>query len=695
MGDLRPPAKKARYGRLDSNLNQLVSQQVVIPQGAGLRNGLSVPVTIRVQGDVQELVDFLRLNGAVVANVGDDYIEATLPVQVLSSLATKSNVLRVDTILPPQPAVVTSQGTGVHRSDIWNTGGYTGSGIKVGIIDVGFEGYASLTGTELPGTVVARCYTSLGVFYSTLSNCSNNEEHGTAVAEALVDIAPGVTLYISDPQFTSDLNAATSWMVSQGVKIINHSVGWGWQGPGDGTSPFSDSAVDAVDTAVAGGILWVNAAGNEALSTWYGSFSDSNGNDFHNFSGADELNSITLTGGQQVIIQLRWDDSWTNAARDLDLYLYNAALLEEEAGIREQSGLAGHTPYELIIFTPILSGTYHIGVFDFSGTSTPSWLQVQTFTRQTLEYRVVTSIINPAESANSGMLAVGAANWATTSTIETFSSQGPNTDGRVKPDIVGADGAASVSLGTWFGTSLASPHVAGMAALVLQRFPGLTPAQLASLLKSYTLPRGAVPNNTWGYGFAQLPSLPPNAPTGVSASAGDAQATVSWSAPGFNGGSAITGYIVTSTPGNVTKAVGSSATSTSVTGLTNGVSYTFVVVGTNAAGTGATSTPSNAVTPQEPATPTPTPTATPTPTPSPTPTPTPTATPTASSTATSTATATPTATSTSTATSTATATPTPTPVPVPSGSAWALVGLSASLAVLAAWRLRPRPKQQP
>ena len=35
-----------------------------------------------------------------------------------------------------------------------------------------------------------------------------------------------------------------------------------WSGPGDGTSPYSNSSLRTVDAAVAGGITWVNAAGN-------------------------------------------------------------------------------------------------------------------------------------------------------------------------------------------------------------------------------------------------------------------------------------------------------------------------------------------------------------------------------------------------------------------------------------------------
>ena len=88
----------------------------------------------------------------------------------------------------------------------------------------------------------------------------------------------------------------------------------------------------------------------------------------------------------------------------------------------------------------------------------------------------------------------------------------------------------------------------------------------------------------------------PGAPTGVSAAAGNAQATVSWVAPASNGGSAITGYTVTSNPGNLTCTTPGTLTCP-VTGLTNGTPYTFSVTATNAIGTGPPSTSSNAVTP--------------------------------------------------------------------------------------------------
>ncbi|MFG0456833.1 putative Ig domain-containing protein [Shewanella mangrovisoli] len=91
-------------------------------------------------------------------------------------------------------------------------------------------------------------------------------------------------------------------------------------------------------------------------------------------------------------------------------------------------------------------------------------------------------------------------------------------------------------------------------------------------------------------------NLLPGAPTGVSAVAGVSSATIAFSIPTVTGGSAITGYTVTSIPGG---AVQTGATSPiTVTGLTNGTQYTFTVTATNGSGTGMASSPSNPVTPR-------------------------------------------------------------------------------------------------
>jgi hypothetical protein len=442
-----------------------------------------------------------------------------------AQVAALDPVRKVSAIVPPLGRV-TSQGVSAHVANTWQAGGQTGSGVKVGIIDVGFQGLLSLLGTELPASVTARCYTSIGSFSSSPSDCDGQNVHGTAVAETIVDVAPGVQLYLANPLSPVDLRNTVDWMTSQGVQIINHSVAWTWDGPGDGTSPFTDSPLSSVDLAVSGGAMWANAAGNEAQATWTGPFVDLDGDGFLNFdsspscgNGGCETNSISLQIGRQFIAQARWEDSWTAATRDLDLYLFQqntstsvVTMVAKSENI--QSGLNGQVPLEILTYTPAVACpcVYYLAINHFSG-GLPGWVQLQSFTSEALQIRTAgRSIANPAESANPGLLAVGAAPWFDTTAIEFFSSLGPTTDGRTKPDVVGADRGSTVSYGSFGstggfgGTSQASPHIAGLAALVLGAFPNTPPAQLAAYLRATAAPH--TPENTWGAGFAHVPSFP-------------------------------------------------------------------------------------------------------------------------------------------------------------------------------------------
>ena len=108
------------------------------------------------------------------------------------------------------------------------------------MIDLSFKGFAGLMGSELPATVNARCYSSVGNFTANLSDCistsspERSRKHGTAVTEALFDIAPQADYYIADAGSDSDLRNTVNWMVSEGVDVINVSLSWTFDGPGDG-----------------------------------------------------------------------------------------------------------------------------------------------------------------------------------------------------------------------------------------------------------------------------------------------------------------------------------------------------------------------------------------------------------------------------------------------------------------------------
>jgi hypothetical protein len=103
------------------------------------------------------------------------------------------------------------------------------------------------------------------------------------------------------------------------------------------------------------------------------------------------------------------------------------------------------------------------------------------------------------------VLAVGAVRLD--GTVASFSSPGPTADGRIKPDLCALGVAVPVALpgsdtgyGAVSGTSLSCPLAAGVAALLLQRAPGLTPWQVREALRE-TASRATLPDNNFGWGI--------------------------------------------------------------------------------------------------------------------------------------------------------------------------------------------------
>ena len=119
--------------------------------------------------------------------------------------------------------------------------------------------------------------------------------------------------------------------------------------------------------------------------------------------------------------------------------------------------------------------------------------------------------------------------------------------------------------------------------------PSLVPGTAYSV--QVVASNGAGPGPASASAGPVVPVDVPGAPTGVNAEPGDGALTVRWSPPAATGGTAITGYLVSASPGGTTVAAGPAATAATLSGLVNGVSYSVVVRAVNGVGQGPPSAP--------------------------------------------------------------------------------------------------------
>jgi len=391
-------------------------------------------------------------------------------------------------------SVYTSQGVAETNADVVHAGGIDGTGIKVGIIDCGFFGYAAKLGTELPGSVTCWGGSALG------PEGNGSEVHGTAVAETVYDMAPGASMYLAQIANVVDLGNAAAWMVAQGVDVINMSAGWIGVNPGDGTG----SANDVVSDTVAAGVFWANSAGNSRKNHWMGDFVDSPANGYLDWDADDEFQTFSGVTGQSVEGVLSWDDDWTAPTQDYELgLLYWNGVSWDNVSWSEntQNGTPGQEPVEAITGILPASGTYAWVVRRLSATRTDVDFDFFDNVRD-LEYQVYArSIGSPADNASDGFMAVGAVGRAASFNQEPYSSEGPTRDSRLAPEIAAPASTSNSVYGTFSGTSASSPHVAGAAVLILQANSSYTPAQLESHIEGDAIDLGTVgPDTQYGYG---------------------------------------------------------------------------------------------------------------------------------------------------------------------------------------------------
>lgn len=436
-------------------------------------------------GDAQHL-------GAQVEVVKGGMMQALVPPGSLRRLADHDSVASIALPLPWRPAAVEGEGVGFMNGTVWQAHGATGAGMKVAIIDLGFAGLtvAQATG-DLPPIPSGRKKDFCDGNFDTAT------DHGTAVAEIVHEVAPDAELHlICFGQSPLEFDNAVDYAIDTGVHVINHSIAWYNSSRGDGSGGQFTPDWEAARARQAG-ILWVNAAGNEAQTHWHGTFSNPAGSGFHRFAAGDEYNDTldTIGTGETICAYLKWDRWSTPSLQNYDVSLYrlsSGTYTEVSPGNHASGG-----PTELVCH--VNSGTaakFAVRIFQHPTSFAPP--RVDLFVPGSrMQYRTGSSIVEPASSPS--VVAAGALCWATGG-LEPYSSVGPTISGLTKPDLAAPDSVSGSTYGSFTscgsttsgfaGTSAAAPHVAGAAALIKQLHPTYGPATLQSFLERRALDLG-------------------------------------------------------------------------------------------------------------------------------------------------------------------------------------------------------------
>ncbi|MCG3196000.1 MAG: hypothetical protein GHCLOJNM_00471 [bacterium] len=515
------------------DLKRLNLSRLTHPKVATVRDDGTIQIDVRVANFTPSVRSELEGSGFIV-ELGAPSIrtyQGWIPFDRLEALAALPSVVKAE--LPDyafsRTGSVNSQGDAIHNADdvraLASPGPYNGSGIKVGVISDGVNNRASAiaSGDLPPGGITL------------VPGFTGNGDEGTAMCEIIHDLAPGVSLFFGGPSTSVGMVTLINTLATTyDCDVICDDLGF------YGQPYFDDGTVaSAVISAIsAGGVSYCTSAGNDGARHYQGTFDNPgggvsvNGNFLHDFKagiGVDQGLNFSLAPGATLTVFLQWDDLFGASGNNYDLFIINSsftAVLTGSAAV--QNG--DDNPFEAAAYTNTGASTIQVvaGVTRVSGTTkTLEIFGLGVNSAADDDATGVDSVFgHPAVEAAISCAAINAADPGNDD-IAFYSSRGPSTlafpaEVRDTPFITGTDGVSVTGAGgfsnPFFGTSAAAPHLAALCALILDKDPMLTPAQVQLALSTGAADRGAAGfDNTFGHGLADalasVNSLPDPTPT--------------------------------------------------------------------------------------------------------------------------------------------------------------------------------------